>query len=248
LNLVLLLGISTVAVFSIGCGGSPPELLQLFWQKNVVFDRENDHTYESLSLWINCSDEDGTEDFAYLYLIHDEEELFWELTDEMWQNDERGSAYWIGTNEFVMHDRSDFPSGHYRVVLIDAAGDRDERRFFVSAGPGFRELVFPRLIPGTQWEIVSPHRENSLWVYDSAGNLVGSYDIEGNSFDPGEFIEGISETRRQKEEEQGPEEKEGENGIEDLETGGVRFYAYAYDDDRGVGLITKSYEYIPSGN
>jgi hypothetical protein len=95
---------------------------------------------------------------------------------------------------------------------------------------------------------VSPHRENSLWVYDSAGNLVGSYDIEGNSFDPGEFIEGISETRRQKEEEQGPEEKEGENGIEDLETGGVRFYAYAYDDDRGVGLITKSYEYIPSGN
>jgi len=259
----LLTTISAAAALLSGCGGSPPELLQLFRQKNVVFDVELDVTYESMSLWINCSDDDGTEDFAYLYLINDEEELYWELTDEMWSSDERDSGYWIGTNDIVMHDKSAFPPGNYRVVLIDAAGERDENRFFVSSGPGHGDLVFPRLIPGPRWEFRSPHRENFLWVYESGGNLVGSYSIEGiegNRFDPEKIIEGIVRTEEdrkeedrteedrkeedRKEEDRKEDEEREEPPVEALESGPVTFHAYAYDDDRGVGLVTKTYDYM----
>ncbi len=235
----LLTTICPAAALLSGCGVTPPEPLQPLRPNNVVFDVSPDVPYESISLWINCSDDDGTEDFAYLYLINDEEELYWELTDEMWASDERDGGYWIGTNDIVMHDKSDFPSGNYRVVLIDAAGERDEKRFFVSSGPEHGDLVFPRLIPGPRWEFRSPHRENLLWVYESGGNLVGSYSIEGiegiegNRFDPEKIIEGIVRNGRDRKED------------EDREKGPVTFHAYAYDDDRGVGLVTRTYDYIP---
>ena len=252
----LLAAVCTAAVFFSGCGGSPPELLQLFRQTNVVSDRELGLTYESMSLWINCSDDDGTEDFESLYLIHDEEELYWELTDETWTSDERASGYWIGTNELVMNDRSDFPPGNYRVVLIDAAGDRDERRIFVSRGPDHEGLVFPRLVSGDQWEFRSPHRDNLLWVYVPGGRLVGTYTIEGDRFDPGEFIREIARAREEREEEQkrrredgGDRESPGNLGSEEIpEEGTVQFHAYSYDDDRGVGLVSGPYAYTPSGD
>lgn len=226
-----------------GCGGNPPELLQLFWQKNITkeLDSAGRTEYETLSLWLNVSDEDGTEDLAYLYLIHDTEELYWELTDEDWHIREQSGDTWVGTNEIVMEDRSPFPPGGYRAVLIDAAGDRDERQFFISAGPGeYADLIFPVLEPAADgFTFSSPHRENTLRVYDTNGNLRGSFDIEAGDFSAEKDLAGLLNQPAQDDRPGGGAEVPGDTeGSQPL-----RLYAYSYDDARGVGLISGPYRY-----
>ena len=114
-----------------GCETSPPELYELDWILVDFDDRELDRRYERLSLFVRPGDADGMDDLDELYVIFDTGELFWHLTAETWTSDVRDGATWIGTASLAMPGEQQFPAGEYRVLLIDAGGERDTSRFVI---------------------------------------------------------------------------------------------------------------------
>lgn len=114
-----------------GCETNPPELYELEWILVDFDDRELDRTYERLSLFVRPGDTDGLDDLDELYVIFDAEELFWRLTADTWTRDVRDRATWIGTASLAMPGEQPFPAGEYRVLLIDAGGERDSSRFVI---------------------------------------------------------------------------------------------------------------------
>ncbi len=114
-----------------GCETSPPELYELEWILVDFDDRELDRTYERLSLFVRPGDTDGLDDLDELYVIFDAGELFWRLTADTWTRDVRDRATWIGTASLAMPGEQPFPAGEYRVLLIDAGGERDTSRFVI---------------------------------------------------------------------------------------------------------------------
>ena len=114
-----------------GCETSPPELYELEWILVDFDDRELGRTYERLSLFVRPGDADGMDDLDELYVIFDAAELFWHLTAETWTRDVRDGATWLGTASLTMPGEQQFPTGEYRVLLIDAGGERDTSRFVI---------------------------------------------------------------------------------------------------------------------
>ena len=113
------------------CSGSPPEVLDLIFQVNAVKDRELGIVSQKLSVFILPNDPDGYEDLDVVYIIHDNEELFWTLKSDEWQKVTRGRDTWIGSNSICMSDNTDLPSGRYRILLKDLSGEKAEEQIFI---------------------------------------------------------------------------------------------------------------------
>ncbi len=94
----------------------------MLWQVTLVDDRELDAHYTALSLFVRPDDPDGFDDLAELYLIDDQEELFWRLDPDTWQKSGSGDS-WIGSNGLVLPDGAPLPAGEYRLLLRDLAGN-----------------------------------------------------------------------------------------------------------------------------
>ena len=133
------------------CTGEPPEILRVFWQLNLIEDREQNVSYQSLSLFVKPRDPDGFEDIEEVYLINDEQELLWHLDGENWVQSGSGEELWIGSNSLRMPAGSSFPGGIYRVLLRDVGGDSSEQ------------------------EIAGPLQSYQLWLYDTGGRFVTAY-------------------------------------------------------------------------
>jgi hypothetical protein len=127
------------------CVGKPPEILRLQWQLVLVSDQELGREFITLSLFVRPNDPDGFDDLAELYLINDEQELFWKLPSDSWQKS-AGTEPWIGSNGVRLPDGSPLPAGEYRVLLRDVGGDSVEQSFRLPAvtGEQLRRLL-PRV-------------------------------------------------------------------------------------------------------
>lgn len=160
----------------LGCDSAPPKVLQIYWQLNLMDNTEAEKVYERLSLWVLGQDKDGFDDLEYIYLIHEENELLWEIEKNGWQTATESQETWIGTNKIIAGGLSPIPRGEYRVVLIDSSGERDERSFYISM-PENIELygTGPRaVVDHDMGEITVSSAGNgfTLWCYNEAGNYI----------------------------------------------------------------------------
>ena len=145
-----------------GCETSAPELYELQWVLVDFDDRELDRRYERLSVFVRAADADGLEDLDELYVVHDGGELFWRATADTWTRDERDGATWIGAASLAMPGEQPFPAGEYRVLLIDAGGERDTARFAIPEQRRSTPLPEVRQNGGTF--AVSGDADYSLWI------------------------------------------------------------------------------------
>jgi len=179
----LISALCLVALFLLGCTGEPPEIMQVFWQLNMVEDLEQNLTYQSLSLFVKPNDPDGFEDIEELYLINDEQELFWRLDVESWTQSGTEGEIWIGSNSLKMPDGSSFPAGEYRILLRDVGGDSAEqtiRLLFVS--PKQARMYLPKVTVGNgEIRVSGEAGEYQLWVYDPGGRYIASFPVSGKA-------------------------------------------------------------------
>jgi hypothetical protein len=158
---LLIAAFALIAALS-GCETSAPELYELQWVLVDFDDRDLDRRYERLSVFVRASDADGLEDLEELYVIHDGGELFWRTTADTWTRDERDGETWIGAASLAMPGEQPFPAGEYRVLLIDAGGERDTSRFLIPEQRSSTPLPEVRQDGGTF--AVSGEADYSLWI------------------------------------------------------------------------------------
>ena len=166
----------------LSCTGEPPEILRVFWQLNLNEDLEQNLTYQSLSLFVKPNDPDGFEDIEDLYLINDEQELFWLLDGETWAQSGSDQEIWIGSNSLKMPDGAAFPAGEYRILLRDVGGDSAEQTIrlqLVSSKQARRYL--PRVTVGDgEIRVTGEATAYQLSVYDTGGHYIASFPISEN--------------------------------------------------------------------
>ena len=133
---------AALGLAAVGCELNPPQVQQLFWQRTVVEDRELDAIYQRLSVFVQADDADGQEDLASLFVIHDDQRLFWGFDSQTWSEVTRSGATWIGSNALSLPAGGDLPAGRYRVVVQDASGELDQQSFTLPGPP-----------PAAAWEL-----------------------------------------------------------------------------------------------
>ena len=162
------------------CSENPPEIEQLFWQSNRINDLEENRIYDTLSVFVQVTDEDGIEDIESLYLINDKEDLFWKTENGNLVIKENKNITWIGSSRLKMHDFSMFPSGDYRVLVLDEAGERVETSFILkNSGEMPEKDKFPSLkISGNN--VTADNKTDVLWMYSAEGNIISENYTDGN--------------------------------------------------------------------
>jgi hypothetical protein len=165
------------------CTGSPPEILQILWEVRVEQDRESGTVFESLSLFVKPNDPDGSGDLDELYVIQDQEELFWSLDPDSWLESGAGQELWIGSNSLRLPDGSALPNGEYRILLRDVGGEAAEQSIRVEA-PSLEEAR--RFLPEVTVEqgsiLLHPaDRRYTLWLYSLDGAHVASVEVQGDT-------------------------------------------------------------------
>jgi len=167
----------------ISCSGAAPEIGQVVWQVNFLKTPGKSEIIPRLSLFILVEDEDGISDIESLYIIHDESELFWKQNSDTWITKAISGKNWLGSNRISMNDNSNMPSGKYRIMVIDKAGDRDS--LTINIASSMLEIPdiysFPELIIGSDIIIDSDFSDNTLRVYDEQMGLLKNLKIESGT-------------------------------------------------------------------
>lgn len=176
----IMLIIIIITGFIISCSGSIPQIGQIVWQVNFLKEPSDTQVVQALSLFILVEDEDGITDIDSVYIIHDELELFWKLTPETWSQKNISSKNWIGSNNISMNDNSNLPSGKYRILVLDKAGERDTLQINISSNILVfdNKISFPNLQIGSDIVIKSDFSENTLRIYDNSMALLKNLKIE----------------------------------------------------------------------
>jgi len=202
--------------FSVSCSNHPPEIIQVFVQKNLSQNQESGSISEKISLFLHLQDEEGIDDIESIYCIHDDEELFWELGGDNWTTFEQDGEKWIGSNGLTAPGYDLLPGGIFRVVVIDAAGERNSTEIFLNSGQPGADIKYPSLrISGDNFiEISSPYEENTIWVFGPSNQPLGLFKTRENSVPVSSVI------------------SKGES-VRD-----AAYYVYAYSNEYAYGLIS----------
>lgn len=143
-------------------------------------NRETEQRYEQLELFVLATDDDGFDDLAALYLVHEEEELSWELDSSQWEQVAVGDERWIGSAGFVAPERGRIPRGRYRLIVEDVAGERGESSISVSApelqGERYRGATIR--VERNRVYLQSDRQTNRVELRDARGSLVRSFAAE----------------------------------------------------------------------
>ena len=180
LKYILRIEILIILTVFLSCSENPPEIEQVFWQSNRFNDLEAGEIYDTLSLFVQVTDADGIEDIASIYIINDKEELFWKISEENRVIKENQGVTWIGSNKLKMNDRSMFPSGEYRVLVIDEAGERMESSFQMKNSSVLPDREqFPDL--KKSGNIITADKNTSVvWTYSSDGSVITENYTDGS--------------------------------------------------------------------
>lgn len=177
----LILCLSTLLLFS--CGGERPLISDLRWSMNLHFtprlgedfplDNANTRGAETLALFIAASDPDGFADLDSMYLINEENDLFWALSSSQWATFNNGGTVWIGSNNFDSAYLPKLPRGNYKVQLYDQAGEFSQYEFIMNA-PDTSELSREVSVPpvGDELTLLLPP---GISLYSITG-----YDVSNN--------------------------------------------------------------------
>ena len=209
-----------VLLLLFSCTGQPPEIARVFWQLNIVEDREQDITYQSLSVFLKPNDPDGFDDIEDLHLIHDEQELFWRLDGESWAQSGSEGDIWIGSNALKMPDGASFPAGEYRILLRDIGGDSAEQTISLRSIPTkqAQEYLPEVAVDEATIRISGKASPYEIWIYDAAGRYLSSLPVSDGML----RLDGVASSQ--------PELSAGFN-----------FKVYGFVDNRNLGVLSGPY-------
>jgi hypothetical protein len=174
----ILVSVFFCLAFFCGCSGNPPGITEVRYRLTAFQDREREKTGEYLSVAVLAADEDGQDDFESISLINDEEELYWQASQDEWAVRQIRQQAWIVLEKIVAPGEF-VPRGRYRIILRDYAGSQAES-FFVLTAARDLTLTFPYLQAGESPEagvitLVSSRGESILMIRSAAGALLGSF-------------------------------------------------------------------------
>jgi len=172
----------------LGCSNTPPEILLTHWEIQLV-ESSSGSPHEELSLFILVEDADGEDDLEFIYLIQDEEELFWEINQSNWETAVNGGENWVGKSSLKMVN-GPFPRSQYRILAVDRSGRRSEQSLFISADI-ISEPEFPQLSINHQTLLVEgTPRVRILRIYDENDKLFNEIKTESNEIEISTMIKG----------------------------------------------------------
>lgn len=175
--------LAVLAVLAAGCSVNPPEFRTTSARLVVFATDGSGGRAERLSFFASVSDADGVADIDGLFLVHDESELCWSMSPDDWTLEEDGSTVWIGSNGLSVPSGRAMPRGAYRAVLVDKAGERDERSFSLSA-PETSAYDLPTVsLAGTRVSVSSPYPTNTAFFLDSGDNVVRTVKIASKTME-----------------------------------------------------------------
>ncbi len=164
-------GIFGVLVLFVGCSQSAPEIqsvnLRLIYRE--VSPR---HYVERMGFFILPRDEDGFADLDTIYLINDNNQLFWTLNSEDWLSFQKNGDTWIGSHSIAMPEDAPLARGLYRIILKDKGGSQIEKTIgFVP--PLVPQYGYPGInIKGSTYQVSSSYPQNLWVVYDGKGSFI----------------------------------------------------------------------------
>ena len=161
------------------CSESAPKISQTFWQVNLMHDQTTGKNSQALTLFVMASDDDGVDDMDKMYVINDENQLYWEISGKDLRLEKYGeSEVWIGSNFITMTDPSDpIPSGTYRVMLLDSSGERAESSVVIRNNIKGAPDKWPMLQKiGTG--VVVDGNADYVWGIQSDGTFGGEFEVK----------------------------------------------------------------------
>ena len=202
--------------FGISCSNHPPDIIEVFAQKNLNKDPQTGVGDNTVSLFLHLQDEEGIDDIEAIYCIHDKAELFWELSADMWTFFEQDGETWIGSNGLTLPGYESLPGGSFRVVVIDAAGERNLSEIYLNDSAFDQNIEFPllRISGETTIEIISPYPENTIWAFNSGNQPTGLFKTKEISVPVTSIVTKNNKAKT------------------------AAFYVYAYSNELASGLVS----------
>ncbi|AEJ19626.1 hypothetical protein [Gracilinema caldarium] len=176
---IVLLSFVFINLNLLSCSRSAPQIQNYILK--LIYNEDADGIREQLSLFVLAQDEDGKEDLDSLYIINDEQQLYWTLKSTEWITVNKDGQLWVGSHRLTMVDGQPLPRGLYRLILTDLGGERAERTIGLDA-PLQSRYPFPRLIiNGDAFTVISFYPKNTLLCYDMEGTMTRSIPLSSLS-------------------------------------------------------------------
>lgn len=168
----ILLYFSFLVLFS--CSGKPPEVLEIWWQLNLIHDSSSGKSVESLSLFVHAEDEDGEDDIDQIFLLNDDTNSVWNIPSDLWVTYSDKNVNWIGFNELRAHGDGHFSDGNYRILIVDLGGEKAESNIYLkNTIPDKEQIILPEINFDNENIIVqSEFPKFELWFYDADQTLI----------------------------------------------------------------------------
>jgi hypothetical protein len=155
-----------------GCGSKLPEISAVEWRLEMR-PIQPGPAYESLSVFAMIKDEDGLDDIDELWVVNDDSALAWKLTNADWIKTTAGGDVWMGGSSLATPELAGMPRGAYKLIAIDAAGQRAEKEFRVTGS--FPDKKAPSIsYSGGKLTIGSGWIETLALAFDGTGALLAS--------------------------------------------------------------------------
>ena len=128
-------------------------------------------------------DEDGIEDIESIYIVKNDDELFWELRSDIWTKETINNEVWIGINGIALPESFPFKEGSYRLIVIDSIGERVETEFYLKPVQN-KKTVFPDIANSRDGiiDIKSPYSENTVFIFSETGELINSHKTKDREY------------------------------------------------------------------
>jgi len=169
---IALITLTFINMTLLSCSRSAPQIQN--YTLKLIYNETADGIQEQLSLFVLAQDEDGKEDLDTLYLINDDQQLYWTLKASDWLTVNKDGQLWVGSHSIAMVEGQPLPRGLYRLILTDQGGDRTEKTIGLDA-PIQSRYPFPQLqIEGDSFAIRSFYPKHTLLGYDAGGTMIRS--------------------------------------------------------------------------
>lgn len=208
--------ILAVGLLGLACSVSTPKIVQNFSQLNYYRDSSDGIWREGLSVFVQVENKDGIGDLDKLYILNDEDEVFWELGPADWTPVDRPGENWLGSNNLWTPGQDELPRGNYRIQLVNKAGDRSESSFNINSPKladfkrsGTSVKIFPDKI-----EVADAPPSYLVWVYTRESRWLLTYKAAASTL-PLNLIMPDGSIRQQ----------------------ANKFFIYSFEEKLGVGVV-----------
>jgi hypothetical protein len=171
--------LSVALLAAVSCSRAEPTIL--FQAAKLVYYQTDRGYEEQLTFFVLPDDPDGTEDIDELYLYHDLEGISWKMTAADWIQRQQDNRLWIGAYGLSPPPGEKIPSGLYRAVIIDKAGEKSEQTFGFEA-PETPRYPFPELtVTNGEYTIKCDYPEMHFLGFAEDGSYLVTVQVPGFS-------------------------------------------------------------------